>query len=58
MCYPVCGMVQIKDPLLLSRKSSQCSDGREFPLLLSEWSFTINKMCALLNTSFPSLITD
>ena len=37
VCYPVCGMVPIKDPLLLIGKSS---DSR-FPLSLSEWSFTI-----------------
>ena len=38
MCYPVCGMVHIKDPLLLIAKSSLC--GRSgFPLSLSEWSF-------------------
>ena len=29
MCYPVCGMVHIKEPLLLIRKSSQCG-GRGF----------------------------
>ena len=40
MCYPVCGMVHIKEPLLLIGKSSPCS-GSEFPLSLSELSFTI-----------------
>ena len=40
MCYPVCGMVHIKEPLLLIRKSSPCSS-RRFPLSLSEWSFTM-----------------
>ena len=40
MCYPVCGMMHIKEPLLLIRKSSPCS-GSGFPLSLSEWSFTI-----------------
>ena len=40
MCYPVCGMVHIKEPLLLIGKSSLCG-GSGFPLLLSEWSFTI-----------------
>ena len=39
MCYPVCGMVHIKEPLLLIGKSSPC--GSRFPLSLSEWSFTI-----------------
>ena len=39
MCYPVCGMVHIKEPLLLIDKSSLCG-GSRFPLSLSEWSFT------------------
>ena len=33
MCYPVCGMVHIKEPLLLIRKSSPCG-GSGFPLSL------------------------
>ena len=40
MCYPVCGMMHIKEPLLLIGKSSLCG-GSEFRLSLSEWSFTI-----------------
>ena len=40
MCYPVCGMVHIKEPLLLIDKSSLC-DGSGFPFSLSEWSLTI-----------------
>ena len=44
MCYPGCGMVHIKDHLLLFEKSSLCSGGRGFPLSLSEWSFTICPM--------------
>ena len=51
MCYAVCGMMHIKEPLLLIGKSSLCG-GSRFPLSLSEWSFTIcltsynpNKMC-------------
>ena len=40
MCYPVCGMVHIKEPLLLIGKSSLCG-GRWFPFSLSEWSLTI-----------------
>ena len=31
MCYPVCGMVHIKAPLLLMGKSSPCG-GSGFPL--------------------------
>ena len=40
MCYPVCGMVHIKEPMLLIGKSSLCG-GSGFPLSLSEWSLTI-----------------
>ena len=40
MCYPVCGMVHIKEPLLLIGKSSLCA-GSGFPFSLSEWSLTI-----------------
>ena len=40
MWYPVCGMVHIKEPLLLIDKSSLCG-GSGFPFSLSEWSLTI-----------------
>ena len=40
MCNRVCGMVHIKEPLLLIGKNSPCG-GSRFPLSLSEWSFTI-----------------
>ena len=40
MCYPVCGMVHIKEPLQLIVKSSLCG-GSGFPFSLSEWSLTI-----------------
>ena len=39
MCYPVCGMVHIKELLLLIEKSSLCG-GSGFPLS-SEWPLTI-----------------
>ena len=40
MCYSVCGMIHIIEPVLLIGKSSpRGSSG--FPLSLSEWSFTI-----------------
>ena len=41
MCYPVCGMMHLKEPLLLIGKSDSYSGGSGFPLSLSEWSFTI-----------------
>ena len=37
VCYPVCGMVHIKDALLLFENSN---GGSGFPRSLSEWSFT------------------
>ena len=40
MCNPVCGMVHIKEPLLLIGKSSLCG-GNGFHFSLSEWSLTI-----------------
>ena len=40
ICYPVCGMVHIKEPLLLIDKSSLYG-GSGFPFSLSEWSLTI-----------------
>ena len=61
MCYSVCGMMHIKEPLLLIEKSSP-SGGSEFPLSLSEWSFTIcvtpynrkqNVLSMSLNKTFP-----
>ena len=36
MYYPVCGMVHIKDPLLLIEKSSPCGSSG-FPLSLPEY---------------------
>ena len=59
MCYPVYGMVHIKEPLLLIGKSSR------FPFSLSEWSLTIclmpnnhklNVLSASLNKTFPSFL--
>ena len=61
MCYPVCGMVHIKEPLLLIGKSSLCG-GSGFPLSLSEWSLTKfltvdkNVLSASLNKTFLSLM--
>ena len=40
MCYPVSGMVHIKEALLLIGKSSLCG-GSGFPFSLSEWSLTL-----------------
>ena len=66
MCYPVCGMVDIKVPLLLIEKSSPCSEDSGFPLSLTEWSLTIypmpynriiNVLSVLLNKAFPSFFS-
>ena len=60
MCHPVCGMMHIKESLLLIGRSSLCG-GRGFPLSLSEWSFTtyptpynckLNVLSASLNKHF------
>ena len=65
MCYPVCGMVHIKEPLLLIDKSSLCGSSG-FPFSLSEWSLTIcltpynrksNVLSVLLNKTFLFLST-
>ena len=65
MYYPVCGMVHIKDTMLLIGKSSPCSGSSGFPLSLSEWSFTIcptsynrkyNVLSATLNKTFLSIL--
>ena len=40
VCYPVCGMMHIKEPLLLIGNSNLCG-GSGVPLSLSEWSFSI-----------------
>ena len=40
MYYAVCGMMLIKEPMLLIGKSSPCGDSR-IPLSLPEWPFTI-----------------
>ena len=44
MCYPVYGIVNIKDPLLLIKKSSPCSGSSGFSLSLSvQYHVTILK---------------
>ena len=44
MCYSVCGMVHIKEPLLLIDKSSLC-DGSGFPIRMVWRHITVDKMC-------------
>ena len=64
MHYPVCGVMHIKEPLLLIGKSSLCG-GRGFSLSLSEWFFIIcltpynrkqNVLSVSLNRTFPSFV--
>ena len=64
MCYPVCGMLHIKEHLLLIGKSSLCC-GSGFRFSLSEWSLTIclapynrkkNMLSVSLNKTFPSFL--
>ena len=57
MCYPVCGMMHIKEPLLLFGKISLYGSSG-FPLSLSKWSLTpynckYNVLSASLNKTFP-----
>ena len=40
ICYPVCVMMDIKEPLLLIGKRRLCG-GSDFPLSLSKWTSTI-----------------
>ena len=60
MCYPVCGMVHIKEPFLLIDKSSLCG-GTEFPVSLSlticltPYNRRLNVLSASLNKTFLSL---
>ena len=65
LCYSVCGMVHIKEPLLLIGKSNPCG-GSRFHLSLSECSFNIcptpynrklNVLSASLNKTFPSFLS-
>ena len=44
MCYPVYGMMHIKEPLLLIGKSSLCG-GSRIPPYLSGALLYVNKMC-------------
>ena len=62
MCYPICGMVHIKEPLLLFERVAHVVAAGF--LSLSEWSFTIclmpynyikNVLSALLNKTFSFL---
>ena len=56
MCYPVCGMMHIKEPLLLFGKSSSRGGSRVFSLAI--WVVLYNRkqyvLSALLNKTFPS----
>ena len=49
MCYSVCGMMHINDPLLLIEKSSPCSGASGVPLYslngVLQYVQTINNMC-------------
>ena len=56
MCYPVCVMVHIKDPLLLIEKSNPSSGDSRFLLSLFEWSLYENVLSALLNKTFSSFL--
>ena len=55
MCYPDCGKVHIKEPLLLIGKSNPCGDSG-LPLSQSEWTpynRKYNVFNVSLNKTFP-----
>ena len=57
MCYPVCGMVHIKEPLMLIRESSPCGCSGfllAISVVLYHIIITINVLSASLNIAFPS----
>ena len=54
MCYPVCGIMNIKEPLLLIGKNSPCS-GSGFPLSLSQWTKS-HKILQAFNSDFSDLL--
>ena len=54
MCYPVSGMMHIKEPLLLIGRSSPCSGGSRFPLSL--FNHEKNVLSTSLNKTFPSFL--
>ena len=65
MCYRACGMIHIKDPLLLIGKSNPWTVGNSFPFLLIRWAVTIywmlynhklNVLRVSLNKTFPSFL--
>ena len=58
MCNPICGMVHIKEPLLLIEKSSPCGDSgfhlSLFSIYLTPYNRKYNLLSASLNKTFPS----
>ena len=48
MCYPVCGMMHIKEHLQLIGKCNPCSGGSGFHLSLYEWFYIISSKRCLL----------
>ena len=64
MCYPVCGMVHIKEPLLLFGKSSHVSEARFLSHYLTGHLLYVrrhitkqNVLNASLNKTYPSFFT-
>ena len=60
MCYPICGMVHIKEPLMLIRKSTPCSCGSRSPLAFLYQMFDAIelqiKCVECIIKTFPSLL--
>ena len=55
ICYPVCGMVHIKEPLLLIEKSSPCG-GSGFPQLVNKGRGTCIPVCGIVHIKDPLLV--
>ena len=55
MYHPVCRVVHTKDHLLFSERVVHVLGSSGFPLILSEWSFTMCLMSSL-NKTFPSFL--
>ena len=56
LCYHLCGVVHIKEPLLLIGKSSPCSGRSGFPLSQSEWPLSYVWRHINVNKTFPSFL--
>ena len=57
MCYPVCGMMHIKESLLLIGKSSSCSGSGFLSRYPSGPLLYVRRHITVLNKTFPSFLS-